>query len=174
MPLKNKPESRRQRTVTWQDPMISAKAAATMEGLAYLRAIKNGTLPRPPIADLLGYTITEIEVSRAVFVLDPAEYHYNPIGMVHGGVASTILDSAMACSIHTTLPAGRVYTTLEFKVNFVRPMTDKTGRVRCVAEIIHVGQRVGTAQAKILDSQDRLYAHATTTCMIFEAPQQAE
>jgi len=173
MPLKNMSESHRQRTITWQDPMISAKAATVMEGLAYLQAIKNGTLPPPPISQLLGYTISEIEVGRAVFELDPAEYHYNPIGMVHGGVASTILDSAMACSIHTTLPAGKVYTTLEFKVNFVRPITDQTGRVRCVAEIIHVGQRVGTAQAKILDSQNRLYAHATTTCMIFEAPQQA-
>ena len=174
MPLKNKSESRRQRTITWQDPMISAKAANAMGGLEYLRAIQNGTLPPPPISQLLGYTISEIEVGRAVFELDPAEYHYNPIGMVHGGVASTILDSAMACSIHTTLPAGKVYTTLEFKVNFVRPITDKTGRVRCVAEIIHVGQRVGTAHAKILDSQDRLYAHATTTCMIFATPQPVE
>ena len=174
MAPKNKPESQRQRTITWQDPMISVKAATNMEGLEYLQAIKNGTLPPPPISQLLGYTIVEIDVGRAVFELDPAEYHYNPIGMVHGGVASTILDSAMACSIHTTLPAGKVYTTLEFKVNFVRPITDKTGRVRCVAEIIHVGQRVGTAQAKILDSQDRLYAHATTTCMIFEATQQSD
>jgi uncharacterized protein (TIGR00369 family) len=171
MTLKNKPESRRQRTITWQDPMISANAATVMKGLEFLQAIKNGALPPPPISQLLGYTIAEIEVGRAVFELDPAEYHYNPIGMVHGGVASTVLDSAMACSIHTSLPAGKVYTTLEFKVNFVRPLTDKTGRVRCVAEVIHVGQRVGTAQAKILDSQDRLYAHATTTCMIFEAPQ---
>jgi uncharacterized protein (TIGR00369 family) len=167
MPPKKKPEYPRQRTITWQDPMISAKAATVMEGLAYLQAIKSGTLPPPPIAQLLGYTLSEIEVGRAVFELDPAEYHYNPIGMVHGGVSSTLLDSAMACSIHTTLPIGKVYTTLEFKVNFVRPITDKTGRVRCVAEIIHVGQRVGTAQAKILDSQNRLYAHATTTCMIF-------
>jgi len=174
MPPKNKPESPRQRTITWQDPMITAKAATVMEGLAYLQAIKNGVLPPPPIAQLLGYTLSEIEVGRAVFELDPAEYHYNPIGMVHGGVASTVLDSAMACAIHTTLPVGKVYTTLEFKVNFIRPITTKTGRVRCVAEIIHTGQRVGTAQAKILDSQGRLYAHATTTCMIFDALQQTE
>ena len=174
MPPKTDPEIHRQRTIVWQDPMISAKAFTFMGGLEYLQAIQTGTLPPPPISRLLGYTIATIEAGRAVFELEPAEYHYNPIGTVHGGVASTILDSAMACSIHTMLPAGQVYTTLELKVNFVRPITQKTGKVRCVAEIIHVGQRMGTAQARILDSEDRLYAHATTTCMIFEAPLQNE
>lgn len=164
-----KNEPRRHRTVTWQDPMISAKAATAMKGLEYLQAIKNGILPPPPISQLLGYTISEVETGRAVFELEPAEYHYNPIGSVHGGVASTILDSAMACAIHTSLPAGKVYTTLEFKVNFIRPITVQAGVVRCEARTIHVGNRIGTAQAKILDARDRLYAHAVTTCLIFDA-----
>jgi uncharacterized protein (TIGR00369 family) len=172
MPSKNKTKPRRCRSITWQDPKISAKAATVMKGLDYLQAIKTGTLPPPPIAQLLGYRISEIEIGRAVFELEPAEYHYNPIGSVHGGVASTILDSAMACAIHTSLPAGKVYTTLEFKVNFIRPITVQTGIIRCESRAIHVGNRIGTAQAKILDSQKRLYAHAVTTCLIFAASDQ--
>ncbi|HEY0035194.1 MAG TPA: PaaI family thioesterase, partial [Longimicrobium sp.] len=95
------------------------------------------------------------------------EYHYNPIGVVHGGLAATMADSAMGCAVHSTLPAGAGYTTLEFKINFVRPLTRDTGRVLCEARTIHVGGRVATAEARVTDAEGRLYAHATTTCMVF-------
>jgi uncharacterized protein (TIGR00369 family) len=102
----------------------------------------------------------------ATFAVNPAEYHYNPIGAVHGGLAATLLDSAMGCAIHSTLPAGASYTTLEIKVNFVRPMTAETGRVRCEAKIIHVGGRTATAEGRIIDDAGKLYAHGTTTCLV--------
>jgi uncharacterized protein (TIGR00369 family) len=102
-----------------------------------------------------------------VFAVEPAEYHYNPIGLVHGGLACTLLDSAMGCAVHTTLPAGTGYTTLELKVNLIRPLTRETGRVLCEGTIIHVGGRTATAEARITDAAGALYAHATTTCMIF-------
>jgi uncharacterized protein (TIGR00369 family) len=94
---------------------------------------------------------------------------YNPIGVVHGGVAATLLDSAMGCAVHSTLPAGARYTTLEIKVNYIRPMSAETGEVRCEANIIHVGARTATAEGKIVDQQGKLYAHATTTCIIFRS-----
>jgi uncharacterized protein (TIGR00369 family) len=115
----------------------------------------------------MNFGLAELEEGRAVFTVEPAEYHYNPIGVVHGGLAATLLDSAMGCAVHSTLPAGAGYTTLEVKVNFVRPLTAETGEVRCEAEVIHVGGRTATAEGKVLDASGKLYAHATTTCIIF-------
>lgn len=157
----------RTRTYSWQDPMNGAKIAPTMSGLEYMQAIKSGELPPPPIAVTLGMDIREIEEGRVIFSVEPAEYHYNPIGVVHGGLAATLFDSAMGCAVQTTLPKGVGYTTLELKVNFVRPLTSKTGRVFCEGKVIYVGGRVATAEAKLTDSQGKLYGHATTTCMIF-------
>jgi uncharacterized protein (TIGR00369 family) len=157
----------RTRTVTWQDPLISAAAARGMSGIDFLRAMVNGKLPPPPIGVLLGMSVLEVEPGRVVFGIEPDEYHYNPIGVVHGGVASTLCDSAMGCAIQSTLPAGVGYTTLELHVNFVRPLTRDTGPVRCEAEVIHVGGRTATAQARLLDREGKLYSHATTTCIIF-------
>lgn len=158
--------TQRQRTVTWDDPMIGAQAAPTMSGLDYLHAIERGELPAPPIAALMNLTLQEAEEGRAVFRVEPAEYHYNPIGVVHGGLAATLCDSALGCAIHTTLPAGVGYTTLELKVNFVRPLTATTGPVTCEAKVIHVGGRSATAEARVTDRAGKLYAHATTTCLI--------
>lgn len=157
----------RTRIVTWDDPAIGAGAARTMPGIEYLRAMARGDLPGPPIAALLDMRIAEIAEGRVVFTVEPAEYHYNPIGVVHGGLACTICDSAMGCAIHSTLPAGAGYTTLELKVNLVRPLTRETGPVRCEGRTIHVGGRVATAEARVVDAAGKLYAHATTTCMIF-------
>ena len=113
----------RSRTIHWADPMIGAQAARTIAGLAYLEAMARGELPPPPIMQTLGIGTAEIAEGRVVFAMEPAEDHYKPIGSVHGGVACTICDSAMACAIHTMLPAGTAYTTLELKVNYVRPLT---------------------------------------------------
>ncbi|MGD8503198.1 MAG: PaaI family thioesterase [Syntrophobacterales bacterium] len=159
--------STRNITVTWEDPMVGARVANTMSGLDYLRAIKAGKIPHPPISNLLNFRLEKIDNGHAIFVLEPAEYHYNPIGMVHGGVASTVLDSAMGCAIHSTLPPGASYSTVELKVNFVRPMNTKTGQVRCEANVIHIGGRIASAEGRLLDMEDKLYAHATTTCLIF-------
>lgn len=157
----------RTRTITWQDPIPSAQAGARMAGLDYLRAMAAGELPPPPMMATMGFEMGEVEEGRVVFHADPGEYHYNPIGVVHGGLAATMADSVMGCAIHSTLPAGAGYTTLEFKINFVRPLTRDTGRVFCEGRTIHVGGRVATAEARLTDGEGRLYAHATTTCMVF-------
>src|ERR1700676_2763158 len=120
-------ESTRTRTITGEDLMPTVKAGRTMSGLDYLKALQVGTLPPPPIALLMNMGIAEVEEGRIVFSAEPEEYHYTPIGTVHGGLAATLLDSAMGCAIHTMLPAGTGYTTLEIKVNYLRPMSSETG-----------------------------------------------
>jgi len=157
----------RKLTITWEDPRALAEAGRGLSGLEYLKKIASGELPRPPIGALMGFGLAEIGEGTAVFTVEPAEYHYNPIGVVHGGVAATLLDSAMGCAVHSTLPAGAIYTTLEIKVNFVRPMTAETGVVRCEAKVIHAGARTATAEGRVVDGSGKLYAHGTTTCIIF-------
>ncbi|HEX8852033.1 MAG TPA: PaaI family thioesterase [Pyrinomonadaceae bacterium] len=157
----------RTRTFSWEDPHVLAEAAQGLSGLEFLRKVVAGELPRPPISALLNFGIAELEEGRAVFTAEPAEYHYNPIGVVHGGLAATLLDSAMGCAVHSMLPAGAGYTTLEIKVNYLRALTAETGEVRCEGRVIHVGRRSATAEGKVTDAAGKLYAHATTTCIIF-------
>jgi uncharacterized protein (TIGR00369 family) len=157
----------RRRTVTWEDPAPGAEAAGKMSGLEYLRAIARGELPGAPMAHLMGFWLLEIEEGRVVFEVEPAENHYNPIGTIHGGLACTLFDSAMGCAVHTTLPAGTGYTTIELKVNLLRAITAETGRLLCEGKTVHVGGRIATAEARLTDGAGRLYGHATTTCMIF-------
>jgi uncharacterized protein (TIGR00369 family) len=158
----------RSRTFTWSDPMIGAKAALTLSGLDYLRGIGNGAFPPPPIVDLVDFRLLEVEEGRIVFGFTPGEYHYNPIGSVHGGVISTLLDSALSCAVHSTLPASTGYTTLEIKVNYVRPVTAKTGPMRCEGKVIHRGGQVATSESFLTDADGKLYAHASGTCLIFK------
>jgi uncharacterized protein (TIGR00369 family) len=157
----------RTRTFSWEDPKALAGSARGLTGLEFLKKVVSGELPPPPIAVLMNFGLAELEEGRAVFTAEPAEYHYNPIGVVHGGLAATLLDSAMGCAVHSTLPAGAGYTTLEIKVNYVRALTAETGEVRCEARVIHVGGRTATAEGKVLDAAGKLYAHATTTCIVF-------
>jgi uncharacterized protein (TIGR00369 family) len=139
-----------------------------MTGLEFLRAIASGELPGAPIADLLGFAPVEAEEGRVVFAAVPEQQHYNPIGTVHGGLAATLLDSAMGCAVHSTLPAGVGYTTLELKVNFVRAITSETGRILCEGTVVHRGGRVATAEGRVFAEADgALLAHGTTTCLIF-------
>jgi uncharacterized protein (TIGR00369 family) len=114
----------------------------------------------------MNFYLTEVEKGRAVFAGEPAEYHYNPAGAVHGGLAATLIDSATACAVYSVLPAGVFYTTIELHVNFVRPITVQTGRLRCTGQVIHSGRRQATAEARLLDDADKLYAHGTATCLI--------
>lgn len=161
---------RRERTVSWEDPKTGANASRKMSGIEYLRAIMRGDLPAAPIGHLMGFEPVVVEEGRVIFAVEPAEYHYNPIGMVHGGLACTLADSAMGCAVHTMLPAGAGYTTLELKTNFLRVITVDTGRILCEGTIVHAGGRVATAEARVTDEADKLYAHATTTCMVFRPP----
>jgi uncharacterized protein (TIGR00369 family) len=159
----------RERTVTWQDPLIGWRRAPQMSGMEYLQAIARGELPPPPMAELLGFRLEELEAGRAIFAVDPAEYHYNPIGVVHGGLAATLLDSAMGCAVHTLLPAGVGYTTLDIHVNFVRAVNAETGTLRVEGRVIHSGSRVATAEGRVVDANGKLYAHGTTTCLILRS-----
>src|SRR2546423_6268032 len=156
-------DSERTRTIRWDDPRVFAEVGRGLSGLELLQKVVAGELPRPPMADLMNFDLVEVGEGSAVFSAQPAEYHYNPIGVVHGGLAATLLDSAMGCAVHSTLPAGAAYTTLEIKVNFIRAITMKTGPVRCEAKVIHVGARTATAEGRLVDEAGRLYAHGTTT-----------
>ena len=160
----------RTRTIAWDDPVAGAQRGSRMSGMEYMRAIVAGEIPRPPIAWSLDFELAEVEEGRAVFTLTPREFHYNPIGVVHGGVAATLLDTAMACAVHSALPAGSGYTTLEFKVNFVRALTLESGPVRAEGTLLHLGRSMATAEGRLVGEDGRLYAHATTTCMIFGSP----
>src|SRR5438105_2531313 len=159
-------QEQRTRTVTWDDPAPALRTARTMSGIAYLKAIQSGELPSPPIAALVGMAMVEVAEGRVVFNAEPAEFHYNPLGTVHGGIAATLLDSAMGCAVQSLLPAGTGYTTLEIKVNYLRPITSATGTVSCEGTVIHLGGRIATAEAHITDATGKLYAHSTTTCIL--------
>jgi uncharacterized protein (TIGR00369 family) len=153
-------------SVSWSDPALLAASGRALAGLDLLRAIRDGQLPPPPIAQLLGMRLVKVEPGEAVFECTPGEQHYNPIGVVHGGLAMTLLDSAMTCAVQTRAAAGSGFTTVEAKTNFVRPITAGTGVIRAVGKVLHVGSRLATAEGRIVDAADKLYAHATTTCIL--------
>ena len=157
----------RTRTFSWADPSVFAAEAGGRSGLQLMRLVVAGELPPPPIASMLGMELVEVDEGRAVFALEPAEWMYNPIGSVHGGIAATILDSALGCAVHTALAAGVAYTTLEIKVNFVRGMSAGTGRVIAEGTVLHAGGRIATAEARLISEHDgKLLAHGTTTCIV--------
>jgi uncharacterized protein (TIGR00369 family) len=159
-------ETRRHATIEWSDPKALAEAGRTMAGIDFMRAIRDGRLPQPPIAQLVGFSLVEVEPGHAVFEVVPGERHYNPIGVVHGGLAMTLLDSAMGCAVHTLMPAGSAYTTLEAKTNLVRAITAETGKLRAIGKTVHVGKRMATAEGRLEDASGRLYAHSSTTCIV--------
>ena len=139
------------------------------DGLGFLQAMISGKIPQPPITETLGFRLIEAEHGHAVFAGTPQMRHYNPIGTVHAGFAATLLDSAMACAVHSTLQRGDSYTTLEFKINLVRALTAETGEVRAEGRLLHRGRTVATSEADLKDAAGKVYAHATTTCIIFPA-----
>jgi uncharacterized protein (TIGR00369 family) len=147
------------------DPGEAARDLAQLDGLSALRAMIAGELPAPPIATLLGFDLVEVDEGRVVFAVEPGDQHYNPIGMVHGGLAATLIDSATGCAVHTTLPAGAGYTTTDVQVRFVRPITRDTGRIECVGQVVHRGRTLATAEAR-LSAGDRLLAHGTASLLI--------
>ena len=159
----------RSRTHSWADPRTLSEQAAGLAGLDVMRMIVSGQLPQAPIAETLGFRLVEVEHGRAVFECEPAEFHYNPIGTVHAGLASTLLDSAMGCALATTLEAGVGWTTLELKANFTRPLTADSGLVRCIGSIVHPGRTVATTEARLVDTGGRLFAHGTSTILVLGA-----
>ncbi len=161
------PDTSKSRTITWQDPVPTASAGAEMTGLEYVRAIQAGELPPPPIAVVMNYTIERLDEGVAIFDGEPGEEHYNPIGVVHGGYASTILDSALGCAVHTTCAAGEGYTSQTLEVKYLRPITRDTGVVRAEAYVVHRGKKTATSEAKLTAVEGgKLLATGTSTCLI--------
>jgi uncharacterized protein (TIGR00369 family) len=158
----------RTRTYSWSDPLGLVAEAAGRSGLDLMRSLVAGELAPPPIADTLGFRLVAVDRGQAVFECEPAEYHYNPIGVVHAGLAATLLDSAMGCALASTLDAGVGWTTLELKANFTRALTADTGVVRCTGTVVHPGRRVATTEARLEDAQGRLYAHGTSTILVLQ------
>ena len=157
------------RTVAWTDPSIGTAMAQRTAGIDLLRGMADGTVPHPPIAVLLGFTVHEADACRVAMRMVSGEHLYNPIGTVHGGALATLLDSVMGCAVHTTLPAGRSYTTLEIKVNYIRAITEASGELTAEGRVVHAGRRSAVAEGTIKDAQGRLYATGTATCLIFDS-----
>lgn len=158
----------RTRTYSWLDPSVHAAALGRRSGLQTLRAISAGELPPPPVMHTLDIDRIEVEEGRATVVMTPQEFHYNPLGTVHGGVLATLLDTAAGCAVHSTLPAGVGYTSLDLTTKFLRPVTLQTGELRCVGTVVSRGRTVALAEARLSDAGGRLLAHATSSCLIFD------
>jgi uncharacterized protein (TIGR00369 family) len=170
-PADQAPEAARTRTFSWTDPAEHAKLLGSLAGLDLMQRMARGELPAPPIMDLIDLTGLTVEEGSVTFLLDPQEFHYNPLGSMHGGVIATLLDSAAGCSVHTTLPAGVAYTSLDLNVKFLRPVTIRSGRLSCTGTVVQKGRRTALAEARLTDPAGRLMAQAMSTCLIFEMPQ---
>jgi uncharacterized protein (TIGR00369 family) len=157
----------RERLVTWEDPGPALEAAKGLSGLDYLRGMLRGDFPTSPIARTMGFEGVEADEGRIVFRGEPGEHVLNPIGVVHGGFAATLVDSALGCAVQTTLPVGVAYTTVDLAVTYVRAITPVTGPVLCEATVVHRGRTIATAQARVTREADgKLLAHGTTTCLV--------
>jgi len=160
------PPDSRTRSFRWPDPAQFAEPIRKKSGLEFMRSFLSGDLPAPPFMELLDLRIVSVERGAVTFEFEPKEFMYSPLGNVHGGIVTVLLDSAMGCSFHTTLSAGVGYTTLELKVNFLRSVTSAAGPLRAEGKVIHGGSRIGTAEARLLDGTGKLYAHASSTLMV--------
>jgi uncharacterized protein (TIGR00369 family) len=163
-------QTERSRTYSWSDPAEHAGLIGKRTGLELLQAMAAGELPAPPVMHLIDMAGMEVEEGSVTVYLMPQEFHYNPLGTVHGGVLSTLLDTAAACSVHSTLPAGVGYTSQDLNVKFLRPVTVDSGRIACRGTVLQRGRRTALAEARMTDEHGRLVAHATSSCLIFEGP----
>ena len=163
----NSVDQLRQRSFSWDDPIAALAAAKGLSGLEAMQAIVAGTMPRPPIARAFDFRIVEASLGHAVFAMQPAEWMYNPLGSVHGGVAATLLDSCMGCAVHSTLEAGVGYTTTDLQVRYIRSLTESSGEVLAEGRVVHRGRRTATAEGRLfLESDETLLAHGTAGCVI--------
>jgi uncharacterized protein (TIGR00369 family) len=149
--------------------ILDPKEATKLSGMELLQGMIEGKFPNPPISKTLRFHLAEVEPGRAVFVGEPSQDVYNPLATVHGGYIALLLDSAMGVAVHSRLNAGQFYTTLEIKVNYIRPVLENTGEIRAEGHLVHFGKRSATAEGRLYDAQGKLYAHASTTCLIMDA-----
>ena len=156
----------RTRRFSWTDPHLTAERGRQQSGLAYLQSIAAGDAPQPPIGLALGFSLVEAERGRVVFAMTPEEFHYNPIGTIHGGVAAVLIDSASGCAVYSTLDAGVQWTTVQMSIDYLKGLSDRAGPVRCEGRIVRVGRRVGIADAEVVGGDGTVFARGTTTCMI--------
>ena len=154
-------------TVEWEDPAPAAAQIPELSGLEYINGLAEGRYPPPPIAQLLGFGLSEVELGRVVFECRPGEQHYNPIGTVHGGLACTLLDSAIGCAVQTTLQQGQGYTSIDISVNYLRPILAASGPLRCEGVVTKPGSRVAFAEGRLTDGAGRLVATATSSLLVF-------
>jgi uncharacterized protein (TIGR00369 family) len=159
-------DAQRIRTFSWSDPNAIAAAASGLSGMEFFAAVSEGRIALPPITAALEIEGVAFGDGTASFRLTPREYHYNPIGSVHGGVFSTLLDSACGCAVHTKLPAGAFYTSLDLSVKFLRPVTTGTGTITADGSVVHFGRRTALAESRITDAAGKIYATATSSCLI--------
>lgn len=160
----------RTRRYSWSDPRTAVDAARRMSGKDYLTAVMKGELPAGPIMDTLAFRLTEIGDGRAVFVCEPGEFVYNAIGSVHGGIPATLIDSAASCAVHTKLPAGTGYTTINLAVDMIKAITDSVGTLTCEGRVVRAGNRIAVADAELKGADGTLYARGSVTCIILQPP----
>jgi uncharacterized protein (TIGR00369 family) len=170
-PVVAEPEPLRRRTVTWDDPMLTAAGGLQRSGLATLEAIRDGVLPPPPIAQLMQFDIQELAEGRVVFGCTLDESVYNPLGVVHGGLVCTLLDTVAGCAVHSTLPQGLGYTSIELKVNYLRAVRADSGPLTAVGTVLKPGRRVAFAEGQVLDAAGRLVATASSSLLVFPLPE---
>lgn len=159
--------SERTRTVTWEDPTAGPAAMGGRTGLEFMRGFVDGSIPPPPMMLLMNMTIESVETGTVVFSAEPDESHYNPLGVIHGGFACSVLDTVAGCAVHTTLPQGLGYTTLELKVNFLRPLTSASGRLTATGRVVKPGKRAAFADGELVDAAGATIATATSTLLVF-------
>jgi len=158
------------KTISWYDPQVTIDAGRGMAGVDFLGAMRDGLLPPPPIASVLAFAIHEVEVGRVTFACTPDESVYNPIGTVHGGPVCTLADTVIGCAVHSTLDAGRTYTSIDLNVSYLRPVTSASGVLRAHGRVTKPGRRVAYASADIVDGAGKLVATATGSCLVMEVP----
>ena len=168
--MADQPMPRRSRTFTWDDPRPTRRLARQMCGREFFDAMRRGEVPEPPFGRLLGMDLFDVGEGKFVMTLDPQEYHCNPMGWAHGGILATLLDSVMSASVHTALPAGKAYLTLEIKINFHKPVFEHTGEILAEGKVITVGRQIATAEGRVVDRKGVIYATGTCTCLVMEQP----
>jgi uncharacterized protein (TIGR00369 family) len=156
----------RQRTFTWEDPLGIAAVGAGLSGAEFFAAVAAGKIPPPPVMRALDFDGVSFGEGRAAFRLTPREFHYNPLGTVHGGVFATLLDSACGCAVHTMLPAGVFYTSLDLSLKFLRPVTVDTGPITAEGVVVHLGRRTALAEGRITDTAGKVCVTATSSCLV--------
>ena len=159
---------RRSKVVTWHDPSPTTSAGLSMPGIDYLRAMVDGTLPPPPISGLMSFTMASAEPGRVVFTCEPDESAYNPIGAVHGGLVCTLLDSVAGCALHSTLPQGKGYTSIEIKVSYLKGVRASSGTLTATGTVVKAGARVGFTEGVVTDASGSIVATASSTLLVFD------